>query len=58
MPYTITVTETRACTATEIMNPGDTGTEKYRQTVEVLDLPKLIAAVNAKPRKPRTPKTK
>ncbi len=30
--------------------------ERYRQTVDVLDLQKVMAAVNAKPRKPRVKK--
>lgn len=30
--------------------------ERYRQTVDVLDIRAVMAAVNQKPRKPRTPK--
>ena len=30
--------------------------ERYRQTVDVLDLAAVMAAVNRKPRRPRTPK--
>lgn len=32
--------------------------EVFMQSVDTIDLPKLFAAVNAKPRKPRTPKAK
>jgi hypothetical protein len=30
--------------------------ERYTQSVEAIDLPKIIAAVNSKPRKPREPR--
>ena len=36
----------------------DAEIERYRQTVDVLDLPKLIDVINAKPRKPRERKAK
>ena len=35
---------------------ADVKIERYRQTVDVLDLQKVMAAVNAKPRKPRVKK--
>lgn len=44
---------------TEVNKDGvPEGVERYKQTVDVIDLPKLIAAINAKPRKPRAPKAK
>jgi hypothetical protein len=30
--------------------------ERYSQSVDAIDLPKIIAAVNSKPRKPREPR--
>jgi hypothetical protein len=32
--------------------------ERYSQSVDAIDLPKIIAAVNSKPRKPRAPNAK
>ena len=47
---------------TELQEVGDPLTdaemERYRQTVDALDLPKLIYVINAKPRKPRERKAK
>jgi len=50
-------------TVTEINAMADLGAphsevERYSQTVDIVDLPKIIAAVNAKPRKPRERKVK
>ena len=30
--------------------------ERYMQSVDAIDMPKIIAAVNSKPRKPREPR--
>lgn len=51
MPYTITVRETKHLPATGVADSA----QIYEQTVEALDLAKLLAAVNYRPRvrKPR-----
>lgn len=57
MPYEIIVREITALP----YNNNETEVKeiaKYCQRGEVLDLAKLIAAVNAKPRKPRVAKAK
>jgi len=52
MSYTILVTEQK-----ESINGAEPVTiERYRQTVDELSLPRLISAINAQPRKARTPK--
>lgn len=52
MKYVITVTELTADPAGNTIATA----ELFRQAVAVIDLPKIFAAVNARPRKPRTPK--
>jgi len=51
--FEIVVTEIKPAV---IDDEADTRIERYRQTVDVLDLQKVMAAVNAKPRKPRVKK--
>ena len=52
--YKIVVTELCNVNSATAMPDGDSEeVERYRQTVDVLDLPKLIDVINAKPRKPR-----
>ena len=54
MKYQVTIEE-----FTDDQNPVlNEGIERYRQTVDVLDLKAVMAAVNKTPRKPRTPKVK
>ena len=42
----------------EVDHPDHATVERYRQMVDVLDLPAVMAAVNRKPRKPRERKAK
>ena len=59
MSFRIVVTEIQNTTQepNPAMPDGD-DIERYRQTVYVLDLPKLIDVINAKPRKVRERKAK
>lgn len=49
--FTVVVTET-----VDIGGGTPEVIDRYTQTVDVIDLSKLIAAVNRKPRKPREPR--
>jgi hypothetical protein len=49
--YRIVVTE-----VTNIKDDEQEGIERYRQTVDALDIPALIAVINKVPRKKREPK--
>lgn len=52
--FTVTVTEL----SNDASGVTQSTQEVFRQSVDAIDLPKLFAAVNAKPRKPRAPKVK
>lgn len=54
MPFQVTVRETKPLAAAELGHPAASSEQIYEQTVETLDLSKLIGAVNHKPRLRKT----
>lgn len=56
--FEIVVTEVEGQAAQNVADPMQSRIERYRQTVDVVDLPKLIAAINSRPRKAREKKLK
>jgi hypothetical protein len=58
MSYTVIVKQHTPQPSSEIAARLPVTEQIFEQTVEVLDLNKLFAAVNSKPRKPRVTKPK
>ncbi len=54
--FEVVITEVSAHSESNPQSPAPMRVERYRQTVDVLDIRAVMAAVNHKPRKPRTPK--
>ncbi len=57
MPFKITIDEITEVAVNNASNIQLSEKEIFSQVVPSLDLTKLILAINAKPRKPRTTKT-